>query len=31
MTKQCNMPDGFGGCSNWIVTKEYQCTGSTAQ
>ena len=31
MTKQCNMPDGFGGCSSWIVTKEYQCTGSAAQ
>ncbi|WP_421168003.1 YecR family lipoprotein, partial [Aeromonas dhakensis] len=31
ITKQCNMSDGFGGCSSWIVTKEYQCTGSAAQ
>ena len=28
VTQQCNMPGGMGGCQRWIVTKEYQCTGT---
>ena len=28
VTQTCNMPDGFGGCSRWLVTKEFQCTGT---
>lgn len=27
-TKTCNQPGGFGGCGNWLVTIEYQCTGT---
>ena len=27
-TQQCNMPGGMGGCNRWLVTKEYQCTGT---
>ena len=27
VTRQCNMPDGMGGCNGWLVTKEFQCTG----
>lgn len=27
-TKQCIQPGGFGGCTRWLVTKEYQCTGT---
>lgn len=26
-TRQCNQGGGFGGCSRWLITKEYQCTG----
>jgi hypothetical protein len=26
--RRCNMGGGFGGCSRWLVTKEYQCTGT---
>lgn len=28
VTRNCNVPDGFGGCNRWLVTKEYQCTGT---
>ena len=28
VTRQCNQGGGFGGCSRWMVTKEYQCTGT---
>ena len=24
----CQIPDGWGGCSRWRVTKEYQCIGN---
>ncbi len=24
-TKSCNRSGGFGGCSSWMVTVEYQC------
>ena len=27
-TQQCTMPGGMGGCSQFTVTKEYQCTGT---
>ena len=27
VTRQCNAPSGFG-CDRWIVTKEFQCTGT---
>lgn len=27
ITRQCTQPGGFGGCTVWLVTKEYQCTG----
>lgn len=27
-SKQCNMPDGMGGCNNWVVAREFQCTGT---
>lgn len=27
-TRQCNKAGGFGGCSQFVVTKEYQCTGT---
>ena len=27
-TQVCNMPGGMGGCNRWLVTKEYQCTGT---
>ena len=27
-TQQCNMPGGMSGCNRWLVTKEYQCTGT---
>ena len=29
-TRQCNQPGGFGGCATWLVTKEFQCTGTGA-
>lgn len=29
-TRQCNQPGGFGGCATWVVTKEFQCTGTGA-
>jgi hypothetical protein len=28
VTRQCNRGGGFGGCSQYMVTKEYQCTGT---
>jgi hypothetical protein len=28
VTRQCNQGGGFGGCSQWMVTKEYQCAGT---
>ena len=28
VTQQCNAPGGMGGCNRWLVTKEYQCTGT---
>ncbi|NVK43900.1 MAG: hypothetical protein HWE39_21875 [Oceanospirillaceae bacterium] len=28
VTRQCNQFGGFGGCANWMVTKEYQCLGT---
>lgn len=28
VTQQCNMPDAMGGCNRWMVTKEFQCTGT---
>lgn len=28
VTQQCNMSDGMGGCNRWMVTKEFQCTGT---
>lgn len=28
VTRQCNQRGGFNGCASWIVTKEYQCTGT---
>lgn len=28
--RQCNMPGGLGGCSQFMVTKEFQCTGNAA-
>jgi YecR-like lipoprotein len=27
VTRQCNIPGGMGGCSGWMITKEFQCTG----
>ena len=30
VTRQCNLGGGFGGCSRWFITKEYQCTGTGA-
>lgn len=27
VTRQCNAPGGFGGCGQYLVTKEFQCTG----
>ena len=30
ITRHCNMPGGLGGCARWLVTKEYQCTGTGA-
>ncbi len=30
VTRNCNQRGGFGGCSRWVVTKEYQCTGTGA-
>jgi len=29
-TRQCNQSGGFSGCAQWMVTKEYQCTGASA-
>jgi len=29
ITRQCNVKGGFG-CDQWLVTKEYQCTGDVA-
>ena len=31
VTRQCNSPSGMGGCSRWLVTKEFQCTGTGTQ
>ena len=28
VTRRCNQGGGFGGCSQWLVTKEYQCLGT---
>lgn len=28
VTRQCNQWGGFGGCARWLVTKEFQCTGT---
>lgn len=28
ITRQCNTMGGFSGCARWLVTKEYQCTGT---
>lgn len=30
VTRTCNLHDGFGGCNQWLVTKEFQCTGSAS-
>lgn len=30
-TRQCSQSGGFGGCSMWVVTKEYQCTENSAR
>jgi len=27
-TRHCNLHGGLGGCARWLVTKEYQCTGT---
>lgn len=27
-TRQCNKLGGFSGCAQWMVTKEFQCTGT---
>ncbi len=24
----CNMYDSYGGCTGWLVTKDFQCTGT---
>jgi hypothetical protein len=26
--RACTVPDGFGGCNLWRVSKEFQCTGT---
>ena len=31
VTRQCNSTGGFSDCSQWVVTKEYQCIGTGAQ
>lgn len=31
ITRQCNMRGGFSGCAKWMVTKEFQCTGTGAE
>ncbi|MBS0172631.1 MAG: hypothetical protein JSR64_01190 [Nitrospira sp.] len=28
VTRQCNKFGGFSGCAQWMVTKEFQCTGT---
>lgn len=28
VTRQCAQGGGFGACARWMVTKEYQCTGT---
>jgi hypothetical protein len=28
VTRQCQQTDSMGGCNHWLVTKEYQCTGT---
>lgn len=28
VTRQCNMRGGFSGCTQWTITKEFQCTGT---
>ena len=30
VTRQCVIPGGLGGCARWMVTKEFQCTGTGA-
>lgn len=30
-TRQCVQNGGFGGCAEWRVTKEYQCTESSKE
>ncbi len=30
-TQQCNLPGSLGGCARFLVTKEYQCTGTGTQ
>jgi hypothetical protein len=29
--QSCTMPDGYGGCNLVLVTKEYQCTGTSGR
>ena len=28
VTRRCSATAGLGGCNMWMVTKEYQCTGT---
>jgi YecR-like lipoprotein len=28
VTRQCNMEGGLRGCGQWMVSKEFQCTGT---
>jgi len=30
VTRQCNAPGGLSGCAQFLVTKEFQCTGNAA-
>ena len=30
VTRQCNMPGGLSGCGQYMITKEFQCTGNAA-
>lgn len=29
--RQCQMPDGYGGCNMWLVTLSYQCVNPQGQ
>ena len=31
ITTTCNRPGGMGGCSGWLVSKQYQCLGDLKQ